>query len=287
MEARERNEPIRTRREFPDNVHFRDDGSGYSWPSEAGPNVRARRPSLSAIDLETTPAQPQRPTRSLSHGPSHHGPGSDSSTIRDPRLGRQSSIVSPQDYVHSSRRGLVENHVHASGAPSSSSAKAGARDISDERRSTEAHGDQEPDAMDPTPDVQTHSNGPRPQEIDILKEYFEKKLKMSVPLLASLDQKGKDDFADNFYLHFPQDNEEARNEYTLMEAWFKAHGVMIWTDWGKFVRNSRRGVVIVCSPSVAVEDWPGLSTDIRSSMNPSLHIGRCGRISEMLFGRLG
>lgn len=166
LKPREREEPIRTRHGFPDNVHFRDDVSGYSWPSEAGPNVRARRPSLSAIDLETNPAQLQQPTRSLSHGPGHHGPESDSPTTRDPRLRRQSSSMSPQDYVHPSRRNLVEGHVHASGAPSSGSAKAGTLNISDEQRSTEGYGHQEPDAMCLTPDVQAHSRGQRPQEMN-------------------------------------------------------------------------------------------------------------------------
>lgn len=291
LKSREREEPNRTRREFPDNVYFRDDDSGYLWPSEAEPNVRARRPSLSAIDLEKTPGQLQRPTRSLSHDPSHHGPESDSSTTRDPRR-RQSSPVSRQDYVHPSRRGLVEGHVHTSGASSSGSAKAGTGKVSDGQRSTEGYGHQGPDAMDLTPDVQGHSSGPPPQGMDApaplpteLMEYFQEKLKMSVQVLASLDEKGKDDLADNFYLHFPQENKGARDEYAVMETWLKAHGVMVWTDWGKFLRNSKRGVVIVCSPSVAVEDWPELSTDIHSFMNPSTNIGRCGRRSERLFGR--
>lgn len=268
LRSRERKEPIKARREFPENVRFRGDVS------------ESRHSSLPASALEKIPTQRQKLAGPLSHGPIRQSPEAVSSTIRehaeletrkssvtglsvtstmDPRLRRRPSlpaVVPAQDYIHPSRRSLVEGQADASGSYLSSPSKAGARNIGHEPRPSGGAGHEKPDAMDLTPDVQAHSTAPQRQEpvnalmpasdqtgTKILMDFFEKTLKMTVKELSSLDEGGADSSADNFYLHFPQDTQA---EYQLIETWLKAHDVMVWTDWGKFIKNCKRGVVIVC-----------------------------------------
>lgn len=267
-------ESSRARREFPENVHFRQDASESRGPSGAWSDLR--RPSLSS-DIEKRPTQsprsPEPTSRPRSEAvlstqkdhadrPSHAGEAESTAMVTmDPRLRRrpsQGAIVPPQDYVHPSRRAQVEGQTHPSGQSPSIPPTQSARGVRDEQPPTGVNDLQELDSMDLTPDVPAQSNAlqhhvgnstPMPVTADagtkLLMEYFEK-LKMSVRVLSNLGGGGEDASADNFYLHFPKD-QEARAEHSLMEKWLKAHDVMVWADWGKFLKNCKRGIVIVWS----------------------------------------
>lgn len=78
----------------------------------------------------------------------------------------------------------------------------------------------------------------------MLGEYFER-LKMTFKELSCVNGKPDGPQADMFYLHTPE-GEEGQNDCTLLKAWLEMNGAMIWTDWAKFVKNSKCGVVLVC-----------------------------------------
>lgn len=125
------------------------------------------------------------------------------------------------------------------------------------KRPEEVTGPSNLDSMDLTPDSQAHTSAPHPLHGDstlmlalgvpdkMIMDFFEKKVKITVKELACLQQGNEDATTDNFYLHFPRDQEETEAEYKLMHAWLKAHDVMVWTDWAKFLKNCKHGVVIV------------------------------------------
>ena len=90
----------------------------------------------------------------------------------------------------------------------------------------------------------------------VLIHFFQQKLLMSVEELATLHNTRDFSSADMFYLHFPQD-ETGQVEFQLMEKWLKLHDKMIWSnrnpsDWMRFFKNSKRGVVVVCKSSMSI-----------------------------------
>ncbi|KAF3387552.1 hypothetical protein F1880_001280 [Penicillium rolfsii] len=118
-----------------------------------------------------------------------------------------------------------------------------------------------PDTMDTRPDTTVPSDTaliPANQNISILQstdprqlsnfnsmlhEYFESNLKMSFKELACVNGKPNGPQADVFYLHSPERSED-QNDCTLLKAWLELHGAMVWSDWGKFVKNSKCGVIL-------------------------------------------
>jgi hypothetical protein len=79
----------------------------------------------------------------------------------------------------------------------------------------------------------------------MLGEYFERNLKMSFKELACVNGKPNGPQADVFYLHTPESAED-QNDCTLLKAWLEMNGAMVWSDWAKFVKNSKCGVILVC-----------------------------------------
>lgn len=80
--------------------------------------------------------------------------------------------------------------------------------------------------------------------------FFSTNLKITVKALATLNN---GNIADMFYLHFPVEDKDARDELQLMELWLNQHKARCWTSqdprsWERFQANCKRGVVIVCDP---------------------------------------
>ncbi|KAJ5447244.1 Chromo domain/shadow [Penicillium cf. griseofulvum] len=80
-------------------------------------------------------------------------------------------------------------------------------------------------------------------------EDFMKALKINVEELAIIEEGGKSSKASIFYLHFPSDDEEVKEELRLLQAHLGYHEKIVLTsdnpgDWTKFVQNSRQGVAI-------------------------------------------
>lgn len=250
LNSRDPAEPSRARRDFPGNVNFREDTSGFRGPAGDRPDLR--RPS--------EPEPTDRPSAEAIS--STRGDYADSQTAgeaesrtaitMDPRLRRRSS---PQDSIHPSRRALMEAHP----PPSSESLPLSPPGSCARNEQPPKGGDdfQETDSVDMTSDEPAQSTAQQqfpghdtllPNAVDagmkMIMDYFEKDLKMSVKELSRLGGSNEDASTDNFYLHFPQ-KEEARKEYTVMKSWLMAHDLMVWTDWGKFLKNCKRGVVIV------------------------------------------
>lgn len=282
LRSSERGAPGRARREFPKNVHFRDGGTEPRRSSEATPGALTRRLSIPAIDRAQMAPQRPKHTQSLGGSPTCQGPETISSatkspgglarpklgagipsaiTITDPRLRRRQSmptIAPPEDYIHPSRRRLVQSHAHGEAPSSSNATTQSIRDFRSSRSPEETAGHLNPDAMDLSPDVQAHSIVPQPQrEVSahvpmsvttgnkMIMQFFEENIKTTVKELACLEEGNEDESTDIFYLHFPLDQEQAKAEYHLLYTWLKAHDVMLWTDWAKFRKNCKRGVVIV------------------------------------------
>lgn len=122
------------------------------------------------------------------------------------------------------------------------------------------------DLMDMTPDLQQPVTFSPPQVtsnalvptsgldyVPMVKGFFETNLGMTMAELATFNEGGADIMADNFYLHFPQ-TEEGKNEAQIIEKWLETYGAMIYTDWAKFLKNSKCGVIIVCLPTPGVCD---------------------------------
>lgn len=282
LRSSERGEPGRARRDFPENVHFRDGGSEPRESSEATPGALARRLSIPAIDRAQMAPQLPKQAQSLSGGPTCQSPETISSatknlggfasekpsagipsaiTVTDPRFRHRpsiSTIAPPEDYIHPSRRRLMQSHTHGE-VPDSSNAKTQSISGFQNAKSPEkAAGHLNLDTMDLSLDVQAHSIVPQPQRkvpahipmsaatgTKMIMQFFQDNIKMTVKKLACLEQGNEDASTDNFYLHFPLDQEETKAEYDLIHTWLKAHDVMVWTDWAKFRNNCKRGVVIV------------------------------------------
>ncbi|EKV09821.1 hypothetical protein PDIP_63150 [Penicillium digitatum Pd1] len=73
--------------------------------------------------------------------------------------------------------------------------------------------------------------------------------KINVEELAAIQEGGKLSKAGIFYLHFPQDSQEARQELQFLQLLLRYHEKIVFTsesprDWAKFVQNSRQGVAI-------------------------------------------
>lgn len=250
-------EPPRTRRGFPENVHFRESESESRQSFEARPDGRGRRLSIPPIDRArmalhspTAISPATRDSGALAIRESSEGVDL-ATTTADPRVRRRQSlpaIAPPEDYVHPSRRGLVEGHAHGGDSDPSKAI------TSNVTHPDEVVGPGNLDAMDLTPDFQAHSS-PREnistlmpglgEPERMMMEFFETRVRMTVKELACLQQGNEDATTDSFYLHFPLDQEGAKVEYELMLAWLKRHDVVVWTDWVKFIKNCKTGVVIV------------------------------------------
>ncbi|KAJ5390895.1 uncharacterized protein N7496_001963 [Penicillium cataractarum] len=76
----------------------------------------------------------------------------------------------------------------------------------------------------------------------MLGEYFER-LQITFKELSCVNGKPDGPHADMFYLHTPE-GEEGQNDCTLLKAWLELNGAMIWSDWAKFVKNSKCGVIL-------------------------------------------
>lgn len=81
----------------------------------------------------------------------------------------------------------------------------------------------------------------------MLNEVFHRELKMRFRDLASVNGKQDGQQADMFYLHGSDDG-EVQNECAILKAWLEMKGAMVWSDWTKFLRNSKRGVILVGPP---------------------------------------
>jgi hypothetical protein len=79
----------------------------------------------------------------------------------------------------------------------------------------------------------------------MLSKYFELNLKMSFKELACVNGKPGGSQADVFYLHTPESVED-QNDCNLLKVWLELNGAMVWSDWAKFVKNSKCGVILVC-----------------------------------------
>lgn len=110
------------------------------------------------------------------------------------------------------------------------------------------------DPMDTAPDntrpthaalISASQNQGLPDGNSMLREFFELKVKMKFKDLANVNGKHDGPQADMFYLHTP-DGEEGQNDCAVLKAWLEMNGAMIWSDWAKFVKNSKCGVVLVC-----------------------------------------
>jgi hypothetical protein len=81
----------------------------------------------------------------------------------------------------------------------------------------------------------------------MLNSVFEDFLHITLKGLATLKDKSR---AENFFLHFP--STEADYEFECMKRWLSENGRTVYSNrdengWSRFVENSKRGVVIVCS----------------------------------------
>jgi hypothetical protein len=170
----------------------------------------------------------------------HTAPDMAANAPADPRLRRLLSIGSMQQ----SHQGQPQPIRDASG-------KIDSQDLQGVKMRAPS------DLMDTVPDVavptntalisatQNASMQQLPNPSSMLREYFEC-LKISFKELACVN--GKPDGgpqADVFYLHTPK-GEEGQNDCALLKAWLEVNGAMIWSDWAKFVKNSKCGVVLVC-----------------------------------------
>lgn len=90
----------------------------------------------------------------------------------------------------------------------------------------------------------TSIQGLSKQNLWMLNEVFHRELKMRFRDLASVNGKQDGQQADMFYLHAPDDS-EVQNECAILKAWLEMKGAMVWSDWAKFLRNSKRGVILV------------------------------------------
>lgn len=109
-----------------------------------------------------------------------------------------------------------------------------------------------PDSMDTRPDNTVPTNTALisdPQQLSdrnlMLSKYFELNLKMSFKELACVNGKPGGSQADVFYLHTPESVED-QNDCNLLKVWLELNGAMVWSDWAKFVKNSKCGVILVC-----------------------------------------
>ncbi|KAJ5167691.1 uncharacterized protein N7482_003285 [Penicillium canariense] len=156
----------------------------------------------------------------------------------DPRLRRRSSITTSAQPLQGQARTMEmgvdkSNNHHSEGASL-----------------------QEPsDIMDTSPDntepahlpLATGTQNPPMSGVadpnSMLVEYFESQVRMTFKELASVTGRRNGPAADIFYLHLPE-NEEGQNDCTLLKAWLDLHGAIVWTDWGKFIKNSKCGIIL-------------------------------------------
>lgn len=129
------------------------------------------------------------------------------------------------------------------------------------------------DFMDTRPDNTVTTNTallPDPQQLSdpnsMLGKYFESNLKMSFKELACVNGKPGGPQVDVFYLHTPESVED-QNDCTLLKAWLELNGAMVWSDWAKFVKNSKCGVILVCF--LRAQIW--LVVYVRSLTDPKFH----------------
>lgn len=178
----------------------------------------------------------------------HPHPSQAAHSIADPRLKRLSSLATSSQQPN--------NHlVSVEGLPGSM--------------------DTRPDITVPTlipttqnTSIQQPSDHQQPPDRNsILGEYFERNLKMPFKDLACVNGKPGGPQADVFYLHTPESVED-QNDCMLLKAWLEMNGAMVWSDWGKFVKNSKCGVILV-SFLYAVQNWLVLIFDYLT--RPKLH----------------
>ncbi|KAF7719015.1 Uncharacterized protein PECH_000195 [Penicillium ucsense] len=77
----------------------------------------------------------------------------------------------------------------------------------------------------------------------ILDMYFEQNLKIQLKDLSRVSERHDGSRADMFYLHMPE-NEADRPDHLLLKGWLEMNGAMVWSDWAKFVKNAKYGVVL-------------------------------------------
>lgn len=157
----------------------------------------------------------------------------------DPRLRRSLSIASTQ-----------QNHQGQSQPIRDAFGKIKSKDLQVVKMGAP------PDLMDTAPDVTVPTNTALlsatqnvsmqqlPDPSSMLVEYFDG-LKITFRELACVNGKPDGPQADMFYLHTPE-GEEGQNDCALLKAWLEVNGAMIWSDWAKFVKNSKCGVILVC-----------------------------------------
>ncbi|KAJ5676075.1 hypothetical protein N7462_008972 [Penicillium macrosclerotiorum] len=149
------------------------------------------------------------------------------------------------------------------------------------------------DAMDITPDVPHlvdnsnlssftgNQNDALPASHNpeaIIKSFFQDQLHITFKELATILSSRDKSPADMFYLHFP-DEEEARMERNILEKWLQKHGVVVWSDWAKFIKNSKGGVTLFHE---SFRDYHTLEPAIRDVLrNPEMGFWTC-RLSRPL-----
>jgi hypothetical protein len=80
---------------------------------------------------------------------------------------------------------------------------------------------------------------------------FMKQKNINAEELATIEDGGKTSQAFFFYLHFPPDDANTKNELELVKLYLASHGMTVLTNlepngWAKFHQSSKMGVIIVC-----------------------------------------
>lgn len=223
VEASPADEQSRDRRDFPKNVHFRDDGpTRHDSLAELPISKDRTELNRSAESLEVSKSADQRtltgPPESIMSGELQMTEQSDSVST-DPRLRRRSSIS----------KGAPQSPTQPRLAEQGRSPKERINRSNDE------------DAQIPSPEEATQA----------MLRIFRDTYKITMEELATVSECTKSQglsLTPNFYLH-PCSNQEseARKDGEFLEAWLRTYPeIIIFSDWKQFLNECPRGVIMVC-----------------------------------------